>query len=355
MVLNRHLIIHAGSHKTGTSALQKALKLNTELLFKNNIANLIIDKKADNRTLVKKPKINERFIRNGYSVRPLSLKRLIKKSQEEESLMIAKKPKQDSDELKFIVSSESLSWIFKLEQIKKLRNSLREHFEKIQIVFYVRRQDKMIRSHHKQGSISEPANIFYGNSLQPDLNLQDHFDSYLDFKSRIRLWGQVFGSDNIVVRVMDKNNLVENDITIDFFTAIGLPHVAQTIDISNCREVNTHNKVEEKLSRLNRELKESRAGSRPWLKKLVRKMSRQLEFGEIKCSSDWSLKVLNRYEQSNYLLSNEFNLGHTWYQFNEANQQESWEWTEDEANTVISQLLLELYRSKQNQNHQSTR
>ena len=153
---------------------------------------------------------------------------------------------------------------------------------------------------------------------------------------------------------MDKNSLVKNDITIDFFTAIGLPDVAQTIDISNCREINTHNKVEEKLSRLNRELKESRAGSKPWLKKLVQKMSRQLEFGEIKCSSDWSLKVLNRYEQSNHLLSNEFNLGHTWYQFNEANQQESWEWTENEANTVISQLLLELYRNKQNHNNSST-
>ena len=353
MVLDRHLIIHAGSHKTGSSALQKALKLNTELLYKNNIANLIIDKKADNRTLVKKPKINERFIRNGYSVRPLSLKRLIKKSQEEENLMIAKKQIQDSDQLKFIVSSESLSWIFQIGEIEKLRNSLGGHFEKIQVVFYVRRQDKIIRSHHKQGSITEPANIFYGNSLQPDLNLQDHFDSYLDFKSRISLWSQVFGSDNIFVRVMDKNSLVENDITIDFFTAIGLPHVAQTIDISNCREINTHNKVEEKLSRLSRELKESMAGSRPWLKKLARKISSKLEFSEIECSSDWSLKVLNHYEQSNYLLSNEFNLGHTWYQFNEVDNQESWEWTEDEANIVISQLLLELYQSKQNNNKQS--
>ena len=82
-------------------------------------------------------------------------------------------------------------------------------------------------------------------------------------------------------------------------------------------------------------------------------MSRQLKFSEINCSSDWSLKVLNHYEQSNYLLSNEFNLGHTWYQFNEIDHQESWKWTEDEANIVISQLLLELYQSKQNNNKQS--
>ena len=352
--MNRHLIIHAGSHKTGTSALQKALKLNSKVLFKNKIANIIIDKKADNRTLVKKPKINERFIRNGYLVRPLSLKLLIKKSQEAENYIIEKRQGQDKDGLNFIISSESLSWIFKLEEIKKIRNSLAGHFAKIQIVFYVRRQDKMIRSHHKQGSITEPANIFYGNSLQPDLSLQDHFDSYLDFNSRINLWSQVFGRDNVVVRVMDKSSLVENDITIDFFTAIGFPHIAQTIDISNCREVNTHNKAEEKLSRLNRELKESKASSRPWLKKLVQRMSRQLEFNEIRCSSDWSLKVLNHYEKSNYLLSNEFDLGHTWYQFNETNRQQSWEWTEDEANTVISQLLLELSRNKQNHQNPST-
>ena len=232
--MNRQLIIHAGCHKTGTSALQKALSLNEQLLNDNNIFILKIGKRRDNHSITK-PIVENKFTQEGSVVRLSSLKKIVNLAKEiKQSQRITAASSENGLE-RYIFSAESLSWLFRVDEIKKINDSLSGHFDSIKAIFYVRRQDKMIRSHHKQGAFTRPANIFYGNSLHPDIASPDHFYSYLDVSQRIALWSQVLGRDNICVRVMSKEELVQNDITIDFFSALNLKHIAETIDITECR------------------------------------------------------------------------------------------------------------------------
>ncbi len=49
------------------------------------------------------------------------------------------------------MSAEHLSWLFSGAEIERLATTLRQYFDAIEVIVYIRRQDKQAISHHQQG------------------------------------------------------------------------------------------------------------------------------------------------------------------------------------------------------------
>lgn len=338
--MRNKLIIHAGCHKTGTTALQHALYVNNKVLEKENIFNIIIGNNKNNWNIVKQTwKDKVRFKKYGCELNLENSMLIGEKSQLTRNQHASTYPK-NSDNRLFIFSSENLSWLFLESEIKQLQLILSNYFSNILIIFYVRRQDLLLRSHHGQGSISAPANSFYDNSIDPNIELREHFDLYYDFQKRIKKWSNVFGRHNVNVHVMDRNTLKNGDITTDFFSSLNLENIINKINVSDSQNINKNNKSREKLLRLVNAAKRS-GKTKKQLLGVIRKITRDLEPCRLESSSIWSNNVLKRYEETNQILSDEFNLGHDWYKPDINERQSNWTWNEEKINIILANLLEE--------------
>ena len=152
----KKLIIHIGSHKTGSTSIQSTLVNNKLLLREHNISffnykpngDLISSGNctdfwfSDNSSLLNYPTV-------GLAVN--NVKKFCKMLSELEGDVL--------------VSAEHFSWIFNKKVLQDLKCELDKYFSHFEIVCYIRRQHKQIVSHHQQGSKSSalaPAK-YYGN------------------------------------------------------------------------------------------------------------------------------------------------------------------------------------------------
>jgi len=209
--MSRKAIVHIGSHKTGSTSIQKALTANLTILkekgydcfFKNQDGTPHIIGNINPWFTAFPDSIEQGFVLNDKDRLAREMSRLSGNT---------------------IISSESFSWIFEKEELQAFRRELSRYFDEIKIIVYIRRQDAQIISHHQQGSkdMHLPGNDFYGNEPAAIPSPQAHYRLYLDYDRKISLWADVFGTDNINVRVFDKKSLYKGDAVHDFFHLLGI-------------------------------------------------------------------------------------------------------------------------------------
>jgi len=183
------LILHIGTHKTGTSALQKFLHINRELLLEQWVfyASRAGSKNANfmGRELVEG---NQSVVQSFFA------ESLIKAEAAGANTMLV------SAESLYAMSAFNLSlkdkpcdkyWELEKQAIESLRASIPQELE-IQIVCYFRRPDQFLESIYNQ--IIKATR--YSGSIDEFLNVMM---PALDYIGHIQLWQQVFGKEHCSV------------------------------------------------------------------------------------------------------------------------------------------------------------
>lgn len=197
-----------GFHKTGSTSIQDALYKNVKALNDNGIEYFNFShRNMDNRIGQPYNWVEQENVRTGDSyVKSLGL--LTKKI----------------NSIKFnkvIFSSEALTWIFTKENVKQLKSALSD-FD-VKIICYIRRQDKMIVSHHQQGSKGHNKSFnYFGCDFDAIPKKHLPYDELLDYNNKICMWADIFGDENLIIKIFEKERLKNEDIVTDFFDLFGL-------------------------------------------------------------------------------------------------------------------------------------
>lgn len=217
------LILHIGTHKTGTTSLQAFLRANRQAFAQQDIgipyedmAYRVIDKDRNGHFLLRSvldtlnPKRaypeDERFIAKGVSA--------FQESAEKHS--------------RVLLSDEAL-W-YQGAVVKGFWPELKRQLEKlgvdqVKVVVYLRRQDQFIASLWNQfvkGATREGRTLeVYAGKKRSRLAM--------DYDRSIHQLETEFGSENIVVRRFDRNAFVNGDLYHDFCDAIGCPYTDEFV------------------------------------------------------------------------------------------------------------------------------
>ncbi|MDN3526609.1 hypothetical protein QWY79_15160 [Halomonas sabkhae] len=201
------LFIHAGNHKTGTTSIQKYLFENRGLFLEQGVSCFLqgIKQKVvrgnhswwfDHNSL----KDGSAYFRRGFA------EALGRHATTAENV---------------VVSSECFSWVFDKQALTAFAGQLFQYYDDVQVVFYIRRQDRHAVSHYQQAAKSFAEREFFtgNNGALPDLT--DNVINYLDYHKKLLFWESVFGQGNVTFKVFD-DHLASVGVVSDFLRVLGL-------------------------------------------------------------------------------------------------------------------------------------
>jgi hypothetical protein len=208
-------ILHIGTEKTGSTAVQRFLHQNVERLQRERIHVCQSAGAPNNRRLpaafMDEEKIDD-FLRT-LKHKDLKARRRwrskVLKSFEKEVAKARKK----SDV--FVVSSEHLqSRLFSVAEVSNLARFLRPLFGKIDVICYLRRQDQMAVSRYSQAL--RAGHVLGAPVPRADRIFQGHLPPYFDYKSLLDRWSTAFGQSSVHPSIYSSSQLVEGNVVLDF-------------------------------------------------------------------------------------------------------------------------------------------
>ncbi|XOV79158.1 MAG: hypothetical protein ACFHVJ_19950 [Aestuariibacter sp.] len=286
----KKLILHIGSHKTGTSAIQKALVENKRALKKNGW-----------RLFHQMP--------NGKSYPKGSCSSWVDfegsgeffKASVNENLFdeLGKLPGSH------ILSSEELSWLFDEDQISLFCQNLKSIYDQITVIVYLRRQDKQLVSHYQQGFkfTHSTARRFFGNEISPLPNYSERFDKYLDYFTRIGFWAKSVGESNLKVRIFEPEYLHNDGVVADFFSICDIPlcTVDERVNEAVCKFDVAVNEAREISNFSNQAITD-------FIKMCVLERNPELRLQKLVPSMSSAYHIYERFIKNNRLLNEQFKL-----------------------------------------------
>ncbi|WP_226645734.1 hypothetical protein [Microbulbifer variabilis] len=202
----RTLFLHIGFHKTGSSALQLALKQSTKLLSSRGIEFLSLGKKGSSSRTIDIQKKNGRMsYRLNWRIGDL--------------LAISR-----GDNV--VISAEHLCFLHTFEDIDNLYRICRRFFDRCRIIVYLRRQDLQAFSFKRQAARAAAPNIspssqLFGHCDGAFPRLNDDLMVYFDYFSKLKIWASVFGDTALNVREFSMESLHKGDVISDFCSLLG--------------------------------------------------------------------------------------------------------------------------------------
>jgi hypothetical protein len=206
------LYLHIGTEKTGSTALQMVSGKNRDTLMKHGI--------LYPRTPGEINQVKLTLYAAG-GPKTLNLRRLAGLVRDD----AYKKFKASfADELKseilasgctrIYLSNEHLSSrLTSAQQVDRVATISRPLADTVKIVVYLRPQPELYLS-----SFSTAIKAGRTRTLEPPRNAQN---PRYDYASKLALWGDAFGDENVIVRIYDRNTLVGGDLVKDFFSIMG--------------------------------------------------------------------------------------------------------------------------------------
>lgn len=326
----KKLILHIGSHKTGSTSIQKALFIHAQELRKKGF-NPILEVKNNEEVFsnlgcffANNTGINCNFLETGAIIKNNFFTFLDNRTNIS---------KTNID----IISSEEFSFITSRKNIESLYKELKKTYDNIKVIVYLRRQDRQLISHYQQASRAPGATSYiYGNEPVAIPQHSQEMDIYLNYYDRISMWGDIFGDENIDIVSFDKIILQKSGLIHDFFTRIGID-----ISVSEIKDNFSFGKMTTKVKHMSMQEGYSREQSFIF-NKLFDKDKIKLTPSRSDATS-----IFNRYKESNEKLAHRFNLEcddffDSKFSYPEISNET---WTEEEANQVI-RALLKLLKTK---------
>lgn len=210
--MKKTVYIHIGMPKTGTSSIQVFLAKNVDGLKANDVCY----PELENLRAAKEGRVTSGNM--GYisrSLLPTFHADFPESSNSQELLSQLAESVNSSENSKVILSSEFLS-VVPEKGLSELYKALSEH--KVRIIVYFRAQEKFIQSVYaqrvKRHEETESPDAFVEKRLKKD--------SILNYYKMLEQLSKVFGKSNIIVRVYEKEQLVNNNLLEDFLDAIGI-------------------------------------------------------------------------------------------------------------------------------------
>ncbi|MCK5917021.1 MAG: hypothetical protein KAG34_01255 [Cocleimonas sp.] len=226
--MNKIIYLHIGMPKTGTSSIQVFLAKNIDALLANDtsypeLESLKIAKKG-RVTSGNMGIISRALLPAFHSDFPESVDRIELLAKLENTI-------QTSKAKKIILSSEFLAVVPK-EGLIQLYNILKKSKHQIKIIIYLRAQERFIQSVYAQrvkrhGEV-EPIEKFIQQRLKEN--------SILNYYNLLNKFSKVFGKNNLIIRVYEKEQLINSNLLDDFLDSIGLK--AENIFSTNKKWVN---------------------------------------------------------------------------------------------------------------------
>ena len=215
----RKIYLHIGAYKCGSTAIQSLLKHNKNTLEERGFEYLDFN--------------NKNFSAYAFNSNPLAWyfgfgynSRIVRKNNEFKSIIESKLNKSNHSTNNVIISSEvffkkynknnfSKNYNYSLDKYKLKIEEIKSKFKnkKLKIIIYVRRQDKYYESSYRQW-----VNHGYFSGNVYDIVNNNEANWY----ETIKCWSDVFGKENIIVRPLEKKQLVGGDLYKDFLNIIGI-------------------------------------------------------------------------------------------------------------------------------------
>ncbi len=209
----RRLVLHIGSHKTGTTSIQRFLDVAGDEVFARTGLRYVPLQRRTIAPIDPRAGDPETLRRAGAIARDEYLEHVCR---------------GDADRL---VVEEDLSWVFEPSQIDAMLGRLHAGFGDIRIIAYVRRQDQHLVSHYQQGSrFPLTTAVFYGSQPTAIPAHAAHHDRYLDYHARLLPYVEQLGTDRVTVRVFDRERLEGGDVVTDFLALLGVDRARSAID-----------------------------------------------------------------------------------------------------------------------------
>jgi hypothetical protein len=214
----KNLYLYIGSHKTGSTSIQKYCIENRKELHSQNYEYFYTSPHG-------RP-IHDGNCSEWVDESPITEhedKGRITPSAKIRNLEALVKSLEECKKEHIVLSAEALSSIHSEHEIARIHKNLSRHF-KTKIIVYLRRQDLQVVSHNQEGSKGRrwPAFHYYGSlKALPDTSKVSYHE-YLDYNSRLLKWAECFGYENIIIRVFERASLVGGCVVKDFFRTVGL-------------------------------------------------------------------------------------------------------------------------------------
>lgn len=213
------LVCHIGTPKTASTFLQNTCAANEAWLRQHGILYPDLLSSTPNHITLffaASPGLHD-FAKDFGLQSKAELDRFREQLSEAIALQLAEAP---ADIHTVLVSSENLTGnLLTREGVRNLATFLRPHFDEIEIVAYLRRQDDAILSMYgefmRRGFSPATFTTFLNRSLGPQSNTP-----YLYYRKVLGNWIDVFGRDAVTVRIFDRARMVGGDVLTDFFTTI---------------------------------------------------------------------------------------------------------------------------------------
>lgn len=206
--MTRRLWLHIGSHKTGTTTAQDTFRFNRKLLAGRGLGfahGTGVSRLHEYLSTIDAA----HFLPQGFHVI-------------DPQAFAAHVAEAKGDTV--FASSENFSFFFAIGPIAALAAALRAHFDEVRILAYIRRQDRHAISHHQEGARPDrpPEGALWGHSLTALPEPQPLQRLYLDYNARLALWEEIFGVENVTVRMYERAHLKNRDIVADILSVLGV-------------------------------------------------------------------------------------------------------------------------------------
>ncbi|NOR87726.1 MAG: hypothetical protein GQ527_08970 [Bacteroidales bacterium] len=209
--------LHIGTEKTATTSIQHFLSNNKELL--SQLGYIFPNDKGSNHTYLATASA-ESFDK----VKDLLIYQNIEKNttqkgfyKEVKEYLMSLCEQQNSESKKLILSNEHCSSrLTTLQEIKQLKDLLSAVATQTKVIIYLRKQDDYITSLY-----STYIKIGGTETFQNFLKYKEKEYRY-NYEKILGLWTEVFGTENIIIRLYEKESFFEGNIVLDFLKIIGI-------------------------------------------------------------------------------------------------------------------------------------
>lgn len=210
---NFNLFLHIGPGKTGTTAIQSFCSLNNEKLNTQGYHYLKSPRWGDNSHHLLGFALwgNQRLGLAG--IPEVSIPEIFQKIENE----LVNLPSHINN---IIISSELLFELADTHLVNPLVAFIEKHFSTVQVICYLRRQDEHIQSLYQQW-IKTAKESVKGKTIKEFVaNYKGDF-----YYEKLEPWKNLFGIENIKVRIYEKPQFIGGNIFNDFGDAIGIKEI----------------------------------------------------------------------------------------------------------------------------------